>query len=290
MLALCRRNLLLYFKNKAGLFFSLLGAMISLVLYVIFLKKSMLDSWAAVPHSRQLLDLWLIGGTLSVTGITTTLTALGQLAKDREQQVIKDFMLTDLSRFEIKVSYLLSASLIGFLMQVVMFVIMVGYFGMSDQLSLDTSKLVAILGIAALGALLSVTGNMLIVEFVHRIDTLGTIGTIVGTATGFLVGTYIPIGVLPTFAQTLIKLTPGAYLASLYRQVMMDQQLAQAFPARAARQHFERLMGVRLDWGHLLSTTGTLQIIILMVLAGILLLFVTELVQQRRHSLPPKNE
>lgn len=50
MLALCRRNLLLYFKNKAGLFFSLLGAMISLVLYVIFLKKSMLDSWAAVPY------------------------------------------------------------------------------------------------------------------------------------------------------------------------------------------------------------------------------------------------
>lgn len=39
MLSLCKRNLLLYFRDKSGVFFSILGAMISLVLYVIFIKK-----------------------------------------------------------------------------------------------------------------------------------------------------------------------------------------------------------------------------------------------------------
>lgn len=83
MITLTRRNLLLYFRNRPGVFFSLLGAMISFLLYIVFLKKSMISSWKTVPSSQQLLDFWLIGGTLSVTAITTTLTSLGQLVKGR---------------------------------------------------------------------------------------------------------------------------------------------------------------------------------------------------------------
>ncbi len=40
MITLTRRNLLLYFRNRPGVFFSLLGAMISFLLYIVFLKKS----------------------------------------------------------------------------------------------------------------------------------------------------------------------------------------------------------------------------------------------------------
>ena len=56
----------------------------------------MISSWKTVPSSHQLLDFWLIGGTLSVTAITTTLTSLGQLVKDKERKVIKDFYLTSI--------------------------------------------------------------------------------------------------------------------------------------------------------------------------------------------------
>ena len=50
MLALLKRNFLLYFRNRSGVFFSLLGALISFVLYIIFLQKNLTDAWAQLPN------------------------------------------------------------------------------------------------------------------------------------------------------------------------------------------------------------------------------------------------
>ena len=76
MLALLKRNFLLYFRNRSGVFFSLLGALISFVLYIIFLQKNLTDAWAQLPNSGPVLNNWLMSGTLAVTGITTSLAAL----------------------------------------------------------------------------------------------------------------------------------------------------------------------------------------------------------------------
>ena len=81
MLMLVKRNFLLYFRNRSGVFASLLGALISFVLYLIFLKANIKESWSQVPNTNQLLDMWLIGGTLGITGITTTLAAYAQLVQ-----------------------------------------------------------------------------------------------------------------------------------------------------------------------------------------------------------------
>ena len=88
MLALLKRNFLLYFRNRSGVFFSLLGALISFILYIIFLQKNLTDAWAQLPNSAPMLNNWLMSGTLAVTGITTSLAALTQLVKDREHQVV----------------------------------------------------------------------------------------------------------------------------------------------------------------------------------------------------------
>lgn len=282
MFALTKRNLLLYFRNHTGVFFSLLGAMISFVLYVIFLKKTMISSWQQVPNSRQLLDFWLIGGTLSVTAITTTLSSLGQLVRDKERGVIKDFYLTGISRFKMKVSYMLSAAIIGFLMQLIMLAIMLGYFAATDNLVIPWSKTPAVLGLAFLSALLSVVINMLFVQFISRFDSLGTIESILGAASGFLVGTYIPIGGLPHFAQLLIKFTPGSYVAALYRQIFMNDPLTNAFHGQQG--HFEKIMGVKIAWQHLLTGNQTIELLIAAFIIGMLVLLLTELIRSQKRN------
>ncbi|MDH5105797.1 ABC transporter permease [Lentilactobacillus diolivorans] len=282
MFALTKRNLLLYFRNHTGVFFSLLGAMISFVLYVIFLKKTMISSWQQVPNSRQLLDFWLIGGTLSVTAITTTLSSLGQLVRDKERGVIKDFYLTDISRFKMKVSYMLSAAIIGFLMQLIMLAIMLGYFAATDNLVIPWSKTPAVLGLAFLSALLSVVIDMLFVQFISRFDSLGTIESILGAASGFLVGTYIPIGGLPHFAQLLIKFTPGSYVAALYRQIFMNDPLTNAFHGQQG--HFEKIMGVKIAWTHLLTGNQTIELLIAAFIIGMLILLLTELIRSQKRN------
>ena len=264
MLALLKRNFLLYFRNRSGVFFSLLGALISFILYIIFLQKNLTDAWAQLPNSGPLLNNWLMSGTLAVTGITTSLAALTQLVKDREHQVDQDLYLSDQGKWRLPFSYLASAIIISFFMQVLMYVLMCGYFREVPTLSL----LPEVLLIMLLSSLLSSLVNAIFVNFFQSVDSLGKFATIVGTASGFLVGTYVPLGVLPNFAQLLMKCTPATYIAALYRQVLMNETLSETFKGQDdLLQEFQEKMGVQIKWQELLTKENTYFI----VLGGILL-------------------
>ena len=264
MLALLKRNFLLYFRNRPGVFFSLLGALISFILYIIFLQKNLTDAWAQLPNSGPLLNNWLMSGTLAVTGITTSLAALTQLVKDREHQVDKDLYLSNQGKWRLPFSYLASAIIISFAMQVLMYVLMCSYFREVPKLYI----LPELLLIMMLSSLLSSLVNAILVYFFQSVDSLGKFATIVGTASGFLVGTYVPLGVLPDFAQLLMKCTPATYIAALYRQVLMNETLSEIFKGQDdLRQEFQEKMGVQLKWQDLLTKENTY----LIVLGGILL-------------------
>lgn len=264
MLALLKRNFLLYFRNRSGVFFSLLGALISFILYIIFLQKNLTDAWAQLPNSAPVLNNWLMSGTLAVTGITTSLAALTQLVKDREHQVDQDLYLSDQGKWRLAFSYLTSAIIISFSMQILMYVLMCGYFREVPTLSL----LPEVLLIMLLSSLLSSLVNAIFVYFFQSVDSLGKFATIVGTASGFLVGTYVPLGVLPNFAQLLMKCTPATYIAALYRQVLMNETLSETFKGQDdLRQEFQEKMGIQIKWQELLTKKNTYFI----VLGGILL-------------------
>ena len=128
MFSIMKRNLQLYFHNKVSVFFSLMGAWIAFALYVIFLQRNMLDSWSVISHPEKTLDSWVMGGVLAVTSITTTWVGAARLTRDRESHKLDDFLLTDISLFRLNLGYFMSASLIGIMMQVMMFVIMSLYF------------------------------------------------------------------------------------------------------------------------------------------------------------------
>ena len=277
MLALLKRNFLLYFRNRPGVFFSLLGALISFILYIIFLQKNLTDAWAQLPNSGPLLNNWLMSGTLAVTGITTSLAALTQLVKDREHQVDQDLYLSDQGKWRLAFSYLASAIIISFAMQVLMYVLMCSYFREVPKLYI----LPELLLIMMLSSLLSSLVNAILVYFFQSVDSLGKFATIVGTASGFLVGTYVPLGVLPDFAQLLMKCTPATYIAALYRQVLMKETLSETFKGQdKLLQEFQEKMGVQLKWQGLLTKENTY----LIVLGGILLASILWIILVKRTS------
>ena len=277
MLALLKRNFLLYFRNRSGVFFSLLGALISFILYIIFLQKNLTDAWSQLPNSGPLLNNWLMSGTLAVTGITTSLAALTQLVKDREHQVDQDLYLSNHGKWRLPFSYLASAIIISFAMQVLMYVLMCSYFREVPKLYI----LPELLLIMMLSSLLSSLVNAILVYFFQSVDSLGKFATIVGTASGFLVGTYVPLGVLPDFAQLLMKCTPATYIAALYRQVLMKETLSETFKGQDnLLQEFQEKMGVQLKWQGLLTKENTY----LIVLGGILLASILWIVLVKRTS------
>ena len=268
MLSLLKRNFILYFRNRSGVFFSLLGALISFLLYIIFLQKNLTDAWSQLPDNTNLLNNWLMGGTLAVTGITTSFTALTQMVQDRENQVDQDLFLTDLGSWGLQVSYLISSIIISFVMQVFMFAVMSLYFRESPVIS----YLPEITLIMLLSSLLSSVVNILLIYRFQSVDSLGKLATIVGTASGFLVGTYIPIGVLPDFAQIIMKCTPATYIASLYRQILMKERLETAFTGNSSLlQEFQEKMGIQINWQELLTKEETYFIVVIISLVAIFL-------------------
>ena len=210
MTALVFRHLKLYFRNKSNVFFSILGALIAFVLYLVFLQKNLETSWKQIPDSQLLLDLWVMGGVLAVTGITTAWTGAAKIVVDKERQVWDDFILTDLSPFKIQLSYLLSASLIALVMQAFLFAVMAAYFSWQDGLTIPLALYPQLLLVAVISAVSAALLSVIIVQFLSSTEAEGRLGTIIGTASGFLVGVYVPIGVLPTMAQNVIKFVPGA--------------------------------------------------------------------------------
>ena len=268
MLALLKRNFILYFRNRSGVFFSLLGALISFLLYIIFLQKNLTDAWSQLPDNTNILNNWLMGGTLAVTGITTSFTALTQMVQDRENQVDQDLFLTDLGSWGLQVSYLISSIAISFVMQVFMFAVMGLYFKESPVIS----HLPEIALIMLLSSLLSSLINILLIYRFQSVDSLGKLATIVGTASGFLVGTYVPIGVLPDFAQIIMKCTPATYIASLYRQILMKEQLEITFTGNSSLlKEFQEKMGIQINWQELLTKEETYFIVVIISLVAILL-------------------
>lgn len=279
MLALLKRNFTLYFRNRSGVFFSLLGALISFLLYIIFLQKNLTDAWSQLPDKTSLLNDWLMGGTLAVTGITTSFTALTQMVQDREHQVDQDLFLTDLGSWGLQASYLISSIVISFVMQLFMFVVMSLYFQEAPVLS----HLAEVALIMLLSSVLSSLVNAILIHRFQSVDSLGKLATIVGTASGFLVGTYVPLGVLPNFAQLLMKCTPATYIASLYRQVLMKEQLADTFVGNSdLLAEFQEKMGIELKWQELLTKEKTYLIVVSISLVAILLWLLLVKVSSKR--------
>ncbi|MHC5249903.1 ABC transporter permease [Enterococcus sp. LJL90] len=274
MSGLIERNLMIYFRNRSGVIFSVLGALISFVLYIIFLRDTMMGNWTQVAQGVQLLDLWLIGGTLAVTAITSTLAGLGQMVEDRERNVLNDITLVGLKETQKNLSYVLSATIIGSVMQLILLLIMGCYFVLVDQITIPFSQLPMLLVVVFFSSFCFSLLFFAVISFIKRKNTLGKIETILGTAAGFMACVYVPLGLLPEFGQSLIKGTPAIYLAAWYRRILLAPTLADATNQLSANELAlaKTSLGIEIGWGNFAAAGYEFVILIGIGLLGLLLI------------------
>ena len=175
---------------------SCFGALISFFIYVGFLQKNLESSWPQIANVKQMLDLWMMAGIVAIAGITTSFQALGQLVKDRETRTADDMCLTDLSLSEQNLAYVLSSSIISFLMQIITFVVMDVYFTAVDKINISLENSLLALIFMALGAVGATLLNEIIVLFIHSSTTFSRLSAVIGAIAGFAVATYLPYGTL----------------------------------------------------------------------------------------------
>lgn len=83
MIVLAKRNMMIFFRDKANVFFSMLVVFITLGLYIIFLGENLASGMTDLPNAGQLVDTWIMAGILATTSLTTTLGAFGIMVNDR---------------------------------------------------------------------------------------------------------------------------------------------------------------------------------------------------------------
>ncbi|NYF24746.1 ABC transporter permease [Sporosarcina sp. JAI121] len=246
MMAFAKRNVLLYFRDKTTVFFSLLAVIILIVLYVLFLGEMTFKGLPDFPSKKALLTAWFIAGILAVTSMTTTLGSFGILVEDRANKTYMDFYSSPITRMRLVGGYIISAAFVGFIM--CMFTLLASnvFLFISGETALSFRKLLEAGGSIFLSVLASGSMVLLLVSFFKTSNAFAAASTVIGTLLGFLAGIYIPIGGLPDYIQAVVKLFPVSHSAALFRQLLMDDLLLDAFSKSPAemKQAFKIDMGI----------------------------------------------
>lgn len=85
------RGLKIFFKNKSGVFFSLLGVIIIFCLFIFFIGDTITENLEFLDNAKHVMDSWVVAGMLASTAITTSMGAYAVMVSDREHKYIKDF-------------------------------------------------------------------------------------------------------------------------------------------------------------------------------------------------------
>jgi multidrug/hemolysin transport system permease protein len=284
-LQLTKRNLLLFFRNKAEVFFSFLSVIIILGLYVLFLSdlqvKGIKDTVGDIEGVKALVNSWVMAGLIAVSTVTLALGALGRIVTDRENKSINDFLVAPIKRTNVFMSYILSTLTITFIISTVLFVIAELYILSSGGTLLSFIQIIEFMAIIILCVLSSSLLMLFVVSFMKNIQAFSVVSTIIGTLIGFVTGAYIPVGILPEGVQLVSNVLPVSQGAALFRQILLAEPLKQVFTnaPKEALSSYRQMQGVDLSInGHILSS----QFMILFILGSIVVFMILNILRFRK--------
>ena len=234
-LALIKRNIKLFFKDKGMFFTSLITPAILLVLYATFLGDVYRDSFEinlpeAVKLPEKLMN-GLVGGQLmssilAVSCVTVAFCSNFLMVQDKVNGSIKDLRISPVKSSVLSLSYyvatLISTLLICFTATGIclLYISAVGwYLALSDILFLLLDVVVLVLFGTALSSVINF--------FLSTQGQLSAVGTIISAGYGFICGAYMPISSFGDGLQKVLSFLPGTYGTSLMRTHSLQGALSE---------------------------------------------------------------
>ena len=259
---LTKRHLLVFFKNKIRVFYTLLVPVIIFVVYLLFLRdleiggiksalvqmglekpewKSMTDAlmqdavfWKQV---ETLVDSWMICGIMGLSAITVSLQTNTVIVEDKQNGVNRDFASSPIHKSLIVGSYFFYNFIVTALICALFLVICLIYLAAVGEFVITFANFLTVLSVLFYS---TVSATLLTVFICSAVKTEGTMASIVAifsTAIGFLIGAYMPLGMLPTWVQGICGFIPGTYSCSLLRYGFM------ATPIESLTQYVTQTLG-----------------------------------------------
>ena len=234
-LGLTKRNLLLFFKDKQSILFSLLTSMIVLALYLLFLKDTFVNAMDSAinqfPGLSSLIDkndkdmfanLILLTGILGSAMITVPYNCLITLVKDRENKVDYDILATPLKRGQIILSYFVSAAFSSVILTGIILAVGLAAICMHGDIYLGAIDILKAFGVVALGSISATSIFMIIVLFLKSVSASGAFFGLLSAVSGFIIGAYIPISQFSEAIQTICNIFPASQITIVLRNVLIN--------------------------------------------------------------------
>lgn len=235
VLALIKRNIKLFFKDKGMFFTSLITPAILLVLYATFLGNVYRDSFEMnLPDTFKLSEKLmngLVGGQLissilAVSCVTVAFCSNFLMVQDKANGSIKDLRISPVKSSVLSLSYyvatLISTLLICFIATGICLVYIasvVWYMSVSDVLFLLLDVVLLVLFGTALSSIINF--------FLSSQGQISAVGTIISAGYGFICGAYMPISSFSEGLQKVLTFLPGTYGTALVRTHSMQGALAE---------------------------------------------------------------
>lgn len=273
---LTRRNLSIYLRDRVGVFLSLLSGLILLILYLLFLASLQEDTIREeLPNATDeaigaFINGWVLAGIVTLTVISTCLGALVVFVDDRSSGRFVEFSVMPTGRASIIAGYALAAWIVSTVVGTLILAIGVGALQvlngvLPDPAGLAMTWLMVVLAAAHFAALSSFA-----ITFIKSNAAFTAFSTILGTAVGFLAGTYLPPGLLSSSVNNFLNVLPFSHAAMLIRSPLVEPALEELTEGQAPA---EELMREYYGFDLLIGSTTLTTAVVLGVLIGSTVLF-----------------
>ena len=252
------RNLKIFLKDKANIFFALLSPLIVLGLYILFLGRIQTDGLLSALQEmgvsggekeiRSFADCWMLSGVMASACITVPLCACGVMVQDRNRGIRADLAASPVPGWMPPAAYFFSVVAAGLIIGFAVLVICLVWLAATGSWFLSVADVLVLLGTLVLSVLSSSTLLVFVVGFLRTEGAFTGLNVILGTVIGFLIGAYMPLSVFPTGVQYVTLFVPGSYSAGIFRNCFMNgaldniaQNISPAFADALASQYALKL-------------------------------------------------
>jgi len=301
LFVLIRRNILVYSKNRANIFFSCLSMIIIIGLMLVFLgdvniniitgllydmdqkliganlnpaqlvagsRNAALD----VLNSRNLVMSIVIAGITVVNGVTVSLGVVGRMIEDEENKRLTSFFISPISRATLVLGYIMAAFIVSVLFSTATVILSEAFLLVTGGTVLSLNQTVKVFGLILLNSFSATCMMFFFSVFIHTISAFSGLSTIIGTLVGFIAGIYLPMGMLPKTVAKVLVIFPICSGSALMREAFTEKAITDTFAGLPleALDKYREYMGITLKFGDK-EITYLMQLLILLG-SGIILI------------------
>ena len=234
--ALVKRNIKLFFKDRALFFVAMISPMVLLVLFVSFLgsvyKGTFTDIFTSMGVSveERLLSgavmTYLVASLLSVSCVTVAFCCNVMSIQDKINGVAEDFKATPVKKATLAMSYFVATFLVSVLICLIILGLALVILAMMGQFNFSFGEvMLSVLDVVIL-SLFGTVLSSIICHFCSSQAQMGAITGIISSCYGFLCGAYMPISQFTAGIRGIISVLPGTFGTSLLKNHLLSGSLA----------------------------------------------------------------